>query len=567
MNSINIKDYATLNHQVITKNQFYERYHFLSDQEEELDNKNEKLDPENVQELSVLVTLVTKEKKRFLLGQELVEVSSRENKYYHVQFQNENIEKLNNSIKKCLSIKNVDEMLKFFKEDQKYRRSILNQISTTYLDTIRALKKSHEINIDMIRIIKRIESLHMDVITADIYPMIKKIFLNISASYNKQMEFNKKYTEQVVDFISIYKNDQELQNNVLRKKGIIESIRQLGNNFTKSNIQLKNLISKASEKVKDEFANLSPDSSYKIFLEGLDSNIQRTCRYLISSKNDDVKASLEVGHHYNKVYDQINRAIKRGSNYDIENDCSNYAVWKIERADAVILEATRCALASLSYSVQSMESNWTIKMDAIHHRLTHLLAFSIQNNTCKNKEVNLSKFLDEILELQSICVQNEKHNEEIRKCQEKEQALFDQEVTKISGKTKVFIQNSFSNKYLICHGEEVLDEKNIKNLQLKHSMISLVDHHDSNRIIWDLIEGSSGGTMIRNTVSCQYLTYSPDDTHSKEGFVKGKHQVSSKLERISIAEKFEGQWKVIKIEDVLKKVIQQKVKATNRLTS
>jgi hypothetical protein len=579
MHAISIQDYTTINHQILTKNQFYDRYHFLSRLEEELDDHSEQMDPKNAQELAVLVNLFIKEKQNVLFKKELVERDHEKNEYYYVRFQDDpddRIEKLTNSIKKCLAIKSTKAMLHFFQHDQWYKSAILNQIHTTYLNSLVALKNSHEINMKMIKTIKRIESLHMDVMTTDIYPIITRIFSLIFESYSKQIEFNKQYNEQILDFIFLHQeNDQEslsqreqlTSSQISAKRRIIENIGQLGENLTKSNSQLEEVISFASQKVSYEFNKLSPSfgyiPSYKAFIAGVDATMQETNRHLISS-NDVVKVSWDLKLHYNKVFRSIDTVLKHKSHYDIDKDCSNDAVWIIEYADTKILEATRYALASISFSVQSMKSNWNIKMNALNQRFTHLLAFSTQTNSCKNKEIYLSQRLNEILALQSICIQNAKHSEEIRRSLEEEQHLFEQEVTSISERAqKVFIRNSSTNKYLKCNGEEILDEKHIK-LGHKHSTISLVPYEESNRIIWDLIEGD-GGKMIRNTVSSQYLTHSPDEIRLKEIRVIGTYEHFLNQKRLLAVEKFQGQWKEIKIEDVLAKAHQLRKQATARL--
>ena len=203
--NINPLSFQGINHQTLTRVEFYNRFNTLANLEEELADKGEKLSFRDATELEALAKLMQKEKSSILFSKEIVKINDSE--YYYVQF-NENILKINKlkeQIQNTWKIQNVDEMARLFTTKTWYKNGIINQTTSDYFDLMGVYKDSHKINIDIIRIIKKLEALQTDVIVSDIYPKLKDLFLKFFGLYRIQQSFNCSCSLHAIAMLTMYK--------------------------------------------------------------------------------------------------------------------------------------------------------------------------------------------------------------------------------------------------------------------------------------------------------------------------------------------------------------------------
>lgn len=546
----------------LTKQEFYKRYQALTKLEEDLDEKGENLSDSDAIELSALVSLVIKDRKEILLGEQKIKIGV--DKYYCIQFQKNKIEKIKETIQKCLDISSIDEMLKFFESEAWYREAILSRVTTVYLDTLEALRTSHKINKDMLKVIKKLESLQVDVISADIYPALSKVFFQVLELYKVQKRLNEDYNKQILNILSLYQQVFADRKNLIsninhEEKRALNEITNLGESFIVNCTYIENQIKETFDKAINELAKLATNSSYKVFITSIPSTGVKSGKYLVVSKDTLIETADPT--HYNHVSQYIEKSLKLKENSSkIEADCSTSAVWKIERVDGKILSRTSYTLASLSNSLQLIESSWKVKLSILSQKSDYFNLFS-NNAGSDDEESFFERFLNKIIFLQATCIQNKKHNKEIDLYYETEEELLYRPISSVGKGEKVFIQNTLTKKYLICPEQEITEEERKSHRRHKDSALCFTDSLEmDDRTIWQLTEGYyAGSIMINNVISGRYLIHSRQK-NSKSTEIVGNPQIHIKQETIrnksflARTQLYEGLWKFIKIEDTIREI-------------
>lgn len=140
----------------LTRDQFYVRYHYLAQLEEELYDQGKTFSEMEAQELSELAKLVTKERQSILYGKEKVTVKKNcfRRRYYYVQFENPRLSELKTLIQGYLRINSLSKMIEAFESTDWYRKRIQCHITIDYTDTLTALNSYHQGVMDIIKIFK-----------------------------------------------------------------------------------------------------------------------------------------------------------------------------------------------------------------------------------------------------------------------------------------------------------------------------------------------------------------------------------------------------------------------------
>lgn len=540
---MNIRDFTTFCQQTLTRDQFLERLHFLENLEEECYDKGEEFNSKSLLELSALVTLVTKDKNEILFT-ELVTVDPNSDEYYYVQFCVDKGKKIKESIHKYVAIQDIQRMQQLLGEDEEYKALIADQMNSSFLDAIDAQKSSHRHNKKAIKRVKRLESLHPDAITGDIYPAIYAVFHKIFHLYKQQKNFNHGINAQILNILSVYRHylESESSNNFPEDREQIRRIIHLRESFEEAASQMKETLSEAFRKINQEFLQLSLTHIYQAFILSVDSTRSSSEKYLASSP-EGVFSTSDQG-HYNKVYNIMERTIRKGICFNM-NGCVSEAVWKIQRIEMKALEMVGYALAAISCSVQSMMSNWETRIEFINK------SELVQSSFYPSESKKWGRNLDRLIFLHATCMQNEKYSGTIDCYWKRELDLLSKPIVKMSGGGAYTIQNSLSHKFLSCRGEEVKEGQNKKSLKVKISEIAVVEEEKgSSRIIWELIDGGIGTVKIRNMATNQHLTCLVEN--ARRAKIMGSSDLAS--EKRSIGLPYQGLWKIVKIEDILAEI-------------
>lgn len=173
----------------------------------------------------------------------------------------------------------------------------------------------------------------------------------------------------------------------------------------------------------------------------------------------------------------------------------------------------------------------------------------------------LERCLNRILLLQGTFKQDKKHNAQIDVCSGIEQELFNKPVASAGKGEKVFVQNSLTQKYLVCQQEEISDETGTRLKHQPNTVFQLANSCQNDRAIWLLAnDGSDRGLMIKNVVSKRYLVHSLDQRDESLPVVGNplthiRQSPSSSFHSnfLMTRQKYGGLWRTIKIHDLIVK--------------
>lgn len=561
---INLNEPSTFKGLTLTRVQFQKRYEILTDLEETLDSRGEKLDSTSLKELSELVRLVIKEQGS-ILKKEKIEVDK--DHYYYIEFRKDRTEKIKTRIAACLQLESMEDMLNMFKTSNWYRRIVVSHTSTASVDMLQTLRNSHEFSMGAIRIVKRLHALQLDALTGDVYDTLTRLFEQIFNLSEEQKGLNDAYNNEIFRALSFYRlvlDDPEKFIEILPKEEtkINSSLISLGNGFRKKCDPIKTAIKDAQEKTSEELKRVADFTPYKVFITSILSTGQDSGRFVVSSANG-MWASTNM-QHYNRVWQYMETSLKKGKGaQEVEENCSNEAVWLIERADKKILDSVNYALASVAHSIQQIESNWNTRLNQLNQKIeNHLL----RKRDLKNHELFLKACLNKILFLHAICFQNSNISRQITVFLSAERNLLDQHIAQAGTGEKVFIRNTGSQQYLVCPEKEISDEELLSFKQrnfkrYKDSELVLTPSPEStDRSIWHIVRNGAEeeGMRIRNVVSKRFLVH-PLNSRAPEIKVMGNPLIHIRNNFIlRIAETYEGLWKLIKTDDVLREVKNKK---------
>lgn len=517
-------------------------------------SKGEKLKLKAAIELAALAELVEKDRTTILSSKEIVKIN--DTSYYYVQF-NENIIKINKLKEQILEtwkIQDPEKMACAFEKKLWYKNGITSQIKNEYLDLMNVYKNTHNININIIKMIKKLEALQTDVIVSDIYPKLRELFLKFFKLYQIQKSFNSACSTQAIALLNMYKIGQEWspQKITEKERKITAGLKENEENFKQEHKDTKTLILNTFKKIGEELDKLSPTASYKVFIVGMNSRRCETERYLAaSSTKDRLIATLDLA-EYNRISHNVLRALKSKTEAtEIEKSCSGSMIWSIERAEIKQLESLQQAFGALFHSIQLIESNWEIKMRIINQNSAQSNAFAKGKAKYKTEIPFLQGCLNRIFYLHATCIQNRRHNIEIDRFFKTESELLDQKIFLMDRGSKVLIQNSNSKQYLTCAENPSVDGAEESQKKCKDSKISFTDASQDERSVWELIDERNGGIMLKNVISKCYLKSSPE-SHLKQIDVVGNSQsYIQKTHTASKVQLYEGLWGIKKVYDYI----------------
>lgn len=565
----------------INKDECYAKYEHLAHLEEELSEQGKVLSESDSQELLALADLVMRDQSSILCGRIKIEIGQQ--KYYYVQFQDQKILQLrntSNTIERYLKINNLTTMFEAFETTEWYRKRVISYITVDYMDTLTALRSSHQFNMDALKIIKRLESLHVDIMTADIYPAFNAIFDRIFELYKEQKQFNEECNKQILGIIQHYdklsSNQQEFVKKISQEmSNVTKSLAKSGDNFKTRCSSIIELTDKAFNKATQELARVAESSSDKVFITSLVATSEKSKESMIRTYMvfDQDKLFETVEPSYRNHVDQYIRAAlnKKTDCHQIEAACSQPAVWIIEKVDKRMLNSATYALASISHSVKQIQSSWKTKFNVLDRKLPDFKPFLLGINS-RNEQDFLEKSLSGISLLHVICIQNILHSKKIDEYQQREFEVFDRRAPRMQSMQSVFIQNSFSGKYLMCQEEEVLGKPGKRH---NDSEVFLVPAQNLNdKAIWHLAKGEHEGSLIiSNMVSKRYLIHSQKNVqlgirsgtkvmgnplmHIKDKSLRKEPDSKSILENTQM---YEGLWKFAKIHDLISNAMHAKPK-------
>lgn len=549
----------SLQQQTLTRIEFYKRYNALVDLEEKLADEGKTLDSKDAIELTALVNLMKKDKTSILTTEEKVEISKDE--YYFVQFNetNNKIKRLKEQIQDTLQIQNVIEMVKCCDTKPWYKNYVLRQTRSEYLDLLEVFKNSHRINIDIIGIVKKLEALQTDSVVSDIYPILKDLFSAFFKTYHFQQVFNNKCSNQALAMLKMYEkalDEQWLCEKILQQEEKIgAALINEQKAFKQAHEDTKALIMSTFKKIELELEKLTPLASYKAFIVGMDSTGNKTGRYLSSSATDRLIGTLKV-QEVNQISRYLDKALEQTDKKpvnEIENGCSGYTVWTIERADIKLLTNMQQAFGALFHSMVLMESNWEVRMNLMNEKSKQSSAFTKGKDKDTTEISFLHERLNRIFYLHATCIQNRRHNIEIDKCFKKETELLAEKIPFMERGSKVLLRNSKSKKYLMCENP-IVDESKEKQ---KNAVISFTDQANHERAVWDFIDERTGGISLRNAISKHYLTCSADSLVPDMKVVG--NPLLNKQRTPSLIELFEGRWLLKKIQDQILEIERERL--------
>lgn len=581
--------FETLWGKTISRDECYVRYEYLAKLEEDLLDQGKALSDSDSQELKNLVKLVAKDQSSILRGRKTIEIGQK--KYYYVQFHDPKVlqlEKTSNAIKRYLEINSLTKMVEAFEKTDWYRKSVIRHVTVDHMDAITALRSSHQFNMDALQIVKRLESLHVDIMTADIYPAFQAIFTKIFELYGAQKQFNDACSKQILCMIQhydkLFDREQEFVKEIFPiENAVAKKLAQLEADFKEQCSSIIKLTDRAFNKATQELDRTVQSVPDKVFMASLVATSEKLRACMIKSCvvfdqdklfetadptyrnrfSKDVRSSLDRN---SKDSPDVEQQIKQ-----IEASCSQAAVWVIEKVDKRMLNSAKHVFTSISHSVKQIQSTWKAKFSGLDRKLPTFRSF-LRGIDDSNRHDFRERCLSGLSFLHTICIQSMLHSKEIHEICQREREVFDRQPFRMQAVQSVFIQNSLSGKYLMCQEAEVAGASGMRHADSEVFLIPPQQLND--RAIWHLAKGEhEGSIIISNMVSKRYLVHSHEFvhlgtqsgtkvmgnplTHIKDKSSRREPDSKSILESTQI---YEGLWKFIKIHDLISEAMRDRPK-------